>query len=756
MIQRRPELTCSSWTLVDALRQRAETLPDYEIYRFVDDDGVASDVTFGELDQQARRIATALAERYEPGDRVLLIYPPGPEFVAAFLGCLYAGILAVPLAVERPRRPSIRLAAVAENCQPRALLSTARVLETLTLPDAPGCPPQNHWLATDRLTADPDRWTVVPVDVDQPAFLQYTSGSTSTPKGVIVTHGNLAHNLETITEAFDLDPNTDRGVIWLPNYHDMGLIGGLLMPLFVAVPTEIFPPATFLRRPLRWLQAMSDGKATITGGPNFAYEVCLRKVTDEQLAGFDLSSWRLAFCGAEPVRASTLEAFARRFARCGFQPEAFFPCYGLAESTLFVTGGHCNEEPRLLTVDSERLTQHTACPVPASDPTAQTLVSCGVTRGDQLVRIVDATSGIAKPDGEVGEIWVQGPSVAQGFWNAPDASREAFQARLAGHAGHFLRTGDLGFIYDGELYVTGRIKDLIIIRGRNLYPQDLERTVDTAHTSVGEGSAVFAVETPTGEAAVAISEIRRGTPETAHDAILTAIRNQLVAEHEIAPEAVVLIRPGSLPRTTSGKVQRFLSRERYLSGELSTVAIWSVDRSPSEEIAEVNGNGHASQLSDAVSAAPIIIAPTNGVATEAQIEAEARSIERQMLRWLVDEADVPTESVDRQKPFAEYGLDSMTALEMIGHLEEKTGVTLGAVAAWNYPTPAALARHLAERRLGVSEPLTDSEPEPDAAFPRRTETDPDTLAALAAQMDADELEALLAEIEREEGVGDRG
>ncbi|HEX2222817.1 MAG TPA: fatty acyl-AMP ligase, partial [Thermoanaerobaculia bacterium] len=495
-------------TLAGLLRVRAAERPDRVAFTFLADGEVEGGrLTYAELDHQARAIAAALRQTLAPGDRALLLYPPGLEFIAAFFGCLYAGVIAVPAYPPRPNdRSQSRLRSIAHDAEPRAALTTSAILA-----GAGDLAPELavlRWLPTDALPpfgADAEGFGFADGDgisepePDSVAFLQYTSGSTAAPKGVMVTHANLLHNERMIGEAFGQDEDTVVAG-WLPLYHDMGLIGNVLQPLHAGARCVLMSPVAFLQKPLRWLEAISRYRATTSGGPNFAYELCVRKTTVEERARLDLSSWKVAFNGAEPVRETTLERFAEAFAASGFRREAFYPCYGLAEATLFVTGGELGRFPRVEVVDAAALERNEVRPAFDGDP-ARRLVSNGRAWLGQQVVLADPETGLECPAGRVGEIWVAGPSVARGYWRNPEATERDFGAFLADGQGPFLRTGDLGFAAGGELYVTGRLKDLIIIRGRNHYPQDLELTAERSHPDLhAGGGAAFAVDAGEGGA----------------------------------------------------------------------------------------------------------------------------------------------------------------------------------------------------------------------------------------------------------------
>jgi acyl-CoA synthetase (AMP-forming)/AMP-acid ligase II len=399
------------------------------------------------------------------------------------------------------------------------------------------------------------------------AFLQYTSGSTSTPKGVIVTHANILANQRMIAGGFG---SSERSVVgsWLPLYHDMGLIGCVMHPLFLGAPGYLMSPVEFLKAPVTWLRMISRYRVTLAGGPNFAYERCVRKVTPAQRVGLDLSSWTIAFNGAEPIRAETVDAFTAAFRDTGFRPEAMYPCYGLAEATLYVTGEPPLRGPVIRAFGVDEL-ERDGRAAPTADPGGRRLVSSGRTWGAQRIVVVDPLEGRPLPDGGVGEIWVRGPNVAKGYWNRAGASAETFDARLPDGDGPYLRTGDLGFLLEGELYVTGRIKDLIVVRGRNHYPQDLERTAEEADSRARAGCGVaFGIEENGAEQVVIVQEVERDLSPEDLARLARAIRRAVASAHDLSPRAVVLLPPGEIPKTSSGKIQRGLTRERYLDGAL--------------------------------------------------------------------------------------------------------------------------------------------------------------------------------------------
>lgn len=560
-------------TLVDLLRERARFSPAQRAYTFLrDGDGAEIGITYAELDEKVRAIAAHFQALHLTGERAVLLYQPGLEFVAAFFGCLYAGMVAVPVFAPRRNASLDRVHKVSMDARAAVMLTTRPVLDNLDqdLRELPNGE-TSLWLATDEIPLDlAARWEDRGVIADSLAFLQYTSGSTAAPRGVMLTHGNLMHNLALIYRRFGANSES-RGVIWLPPYHDMGLIGGVLVPLFGGFPVVLMSPVTALQRPIRWLQAISKYRATISGGPNFAYELCLNKVTPEQREGLDLSSWQVAFNGAEPVRADTLHRFSQFFDSCGFRRQAFYPCYGLAEASLFVTGSAPDQAPVMASFDRQSLERGVAQPAPAGHAAqaGRRLVSSGRPSASEQVLIVDPASVAQAQPCAVGEIWVAGPSVARGYWNRPAESAHTFGARLANGDGPFMRTGDLGFIKDGELFVTGRLKEVIIIRGHNHYPQDIELTAANSHPLLRAGrGAAFAIENEQDEQLVLIHEVERRHETAQLPAALAAARAAISAEHQLQVRSIVLVKAGVVPITSSGKVQRTACRSLWQAGEL--------------------------------------------------------------------------------------------------------------------------------------------------------------------------------------------
>lgn len=557
------ETTCS--TLVELLSARACDTAAGNGYAFLGNGETQTGrLSFADLDLRARAVAAKLQNLGLAGERAVLLYPPGLEYIEAFFGCLYAGVVAVP-AYPPSRQHLPRLAAVIRDAAPAAFLTAgdlAAKFRDASFGDIAG---PSIWLATDATASDEAAgWRPPTLAPESLAFLQYTSGSTGDPKGAMVSHANLLANQEAIRQRFG---HSERSTVvgWLPLYHDMGLIGNVLQPLYIGADAVLMPPMAFLEKPARWLRAISKYRAATSGGPNFAYELCVRKISPEEKRGLDLSAWTLAFNGSEPVRASTLERFSEAFAECGFKRNSFFPCYGLAEATLFVAGSKLaapdgNQEEKNLGTGQGELPRR---------------VSCGLPADRHIVEIVDRDGGMPCPQGREGEIWVSGPSVAQGYWNRPEESETVFRAKLASDkSAAYLRTGDLGLVENGQLYITGRIKDLMIVRGRNYYPQDIEHALTRCSDALNPESCVaFSVTGENEELPIAVAELTRAAMRmTDYSAVFAAMRGALAEAGDLTSAELALVPPGGIPKTSSGKLRRQSCKRAYLEGTLPIVA----------------------------------------------------------------------------------------------------------------------------------------------------------------------------------------
>lgn len=695
-------------TLADLLRVRAERNHSLPALTFIDESGEQTCLTHHQLLVAAEQVADALNRIGPPGCRALLLYPPGTEFLIAFFGCSLAGWTPVPTCFPKPGRSIERLDSIARVCQPSVLLSDAETLCSAAPERWDHAAAVLPRIATDALGNPESRLAIEQAALYQQehtltlnpnlALMQFTSGSTSDPKGVMVTHQNMLANLEAIRVGFGLRfADQDVGeklnaVFWLPAFHDMGLIGGLLAPLYSGVHSVVMSPRTFLSRPLRWLKAITDFKAAVTGAPNFAFQLCVDRIDGAQAEGLDLSSLRVVFCGAEPIQARTLEKFASRFAHTGFRRSSLFPCYGLAESTLYVSGGHFEGQQTVLTVDRTQLTEGIITPVDArtahSDTTSR-LVSCGKPAVDVDVKIVAAENQTVVEDSHIGEIWLRGKSVAVGYWStdmhSPNGQRgSAFSKRLAGDSDDtppYLQTGDLGFIRDGNLYVTGRSKDLIILRGRNHYPQDIEHSIlQAVGPNLGQVAAISCTM-PQGEALAIVAELSRTTDKSLVPELIRQIRRAIIDQHEVDPRRVTIVRTASIPLTTSGKIQRSAVRQLLAAGSFKVLGNW--------ERTDLRADGSPLPFPDLPSPDQ-----QNSISFDATSEIAA-SIETWMMTWLMTRAGVDTDELDPERSLDELGLDSLSAVELSSEFEDWLGFQLTPTAAFEHPTPRKLSLHLA-------------------------------------------------------------
>ncbi|MES2355688.1 MAG: fatty acyl-AMP ligase [Pseudomonadota bacterium] len=563
-------------SFIDVLESHVDRISGRQAYIFLEDgEAIAETISYAYLAHRARAVTAQLQQYCRPGDRVLLLYPSCIDYMVAFFACLYAGVIAVPVFPPRGSKHNKRLEAILIDCGATTALTTTKQLGDMRLAiDVSPALSRLNMLCSDQVHAShANELLSVPIQRDTIAFLQYTSGSTGQPKGVVVTHGNLLQNEFMIQSAVETTEETAI-VTWLPIYHDMGLIGNMLHSIWLGATCVFMPPLSFLQQPIRWLSAISRFRAYLSGGPNFGYDLCVNKINDEQIASLDLSSWRVAFNGAEPIRHGTLERFAERFAVAGFQRNALYPCYGMAETTLMVTGGSPHAEALFQYVDKSALGNGAAIITRRDNVNAQAIVGCGRALPEQVLSVVDPATLQQCADKEIGEIWVSGAHVGQGYWQKPHINREIFEARIDGSGeGPFLRTGDLGYLSDGELYVTGRLKDLIIVRGVNHYPHDIEATVEDADEAINRnGTAALGLQDENGERVVVIAEVGRSFLRSVDvNALTRKIREAVFERHELLLADVVFIRPSSLPKTSSGKVQRNYCRELYLAKEFARV-----------------------------------------------------------------------------------------------------------------------------------------------------------------------------------------
>jgi amino acid adenylation domain-containing protein len=636
-------------TLVDVLHNRAALHPGRSAYVYLQDgEQEESLLTYGDLDRRARAIAAHLQQAGLAGQRVLLLYPSGLEFIAAFWGCLYGGVVPIP-SYPPLHRTLPKLRAIIRDAAPLAALSTQAIRsKCFPLFDLSPEFRSLNWIVTDDLAdALADEWRKPELDETRMALLQYTSGSTAMPKGVMVSHRSLLHNQSLIQQGFN--QNAQSVIVgWLPLYHDMGLIGNVIQPIYLGTRCILMSPVAFMQKPWRWLQAISHYRATTSGGPNFAFDLCVRKITPQQLDALDLSCWDVAFNGAEPIRHETLTRFTDTFAACGFRPRAWAPCYGLAEATLFVSGGIRHSRTIVHSFKTRALEQGRV-KVEASD-NAKAIISCGRPLSEQLIQIVNPKTLQSCAQDEIGEIWISGASVAQGYWNRPEESRETFAARLKDcEAPRFLRTGDFGFLHQGELFITGRLKDLLVIRGRNHYPQDIEQTVEQCHTGLRINScAAFSVERNGEERLVIIQEVEPRASSLDTESVIAAIRRAVAEQHELQAYVVLLVKAGSISKTTSGKIQRRLCQERFLNEDFEPIASEIIEES-SIDLPEMT------------------ITP-EAILTLPEAERQA-AMEEYLQRLVAQTLKLPLSMTDKNAPIFALGLDSLKAVELRNEID---------------------------------------------------------------------------------------
>jgi natural product biosynthesis luciferase-like monooxygenase protein len=659
MIRTQPASLSAVSSLVELVRRRATEQPDREAFTFVREvKGTETTWTYAELDLAARRIAAWLQSQNLCGQRVLIVFPQGLEYIAAFLGCLYAGSVAVPIYPPRLNRHLHRLGFVIKDAQPTVALTASALLSKIESSRA-GAPELQsvRWCPVDEIPGDmANRWQSPIITERSIAFLQYTSGSTATPKGVMVTHANLVHNERMIQKAFGV---TDTSVIvgWLPLYHDMGLIGNVLQPLWAGAHSILLSPTTFVRQPVKWLSAVSQYRGTISGGPNFAYDLCLKKITEEERASLDLSTWNVAFNGSEPIRWETVEQFAQTFSACGFRRQALFPCYGLAEATLFVSGGLREAGPQMHTLGESALEQNRVTPAREGTIHARTVVNCGSGQLEEKICIIDPqTLEPCAPD-RVGEVWIAGPHVTMGYWNQPTATEQTFHAYTIQGEGPYLRTGDLGYLADGQLFITGRIKDLVIIRGRNHYPQDLEYTISRSHPFFELGTSVaFSIDVDGEPQLVLIHEGQDTDTRFNFESLTRTATRALAEEHGIQLHTFALAQAGALPKTSSGKICRQECRKKFLAEELKLLALTN-EKVRAHKKSAVNGQEPPADLAEGT------------IQGQSMVESAVREMVATVLRVSPDHIDMAT-------PLSAFGLDSLMANELKARVEGQWKIEL--------------------------------------------------------------------------------
>lgn len=702
-------------TFVELLRWRAAHHPERLALTFLQDgEAQESSLTYGQLDQRARALAARLQKLGATDERALLLYPAGLDFIVALLGCFYARTIAVPAYPPHFNRPMPRLQAISTDAQASLVLTTSQILSSAAtrLAHAPQLQAL-RWIDLDGSEGEAaGDWQMPEVDDKTLAFLQYTSGSTNMPKGVMVSHGNLMANERMIRLAFDHTEQTVF-VLWLPLYHDMGLIGNVLQSLYTGGRAIMMSPTSFLQRPFRWLEAISRYRAHTSGAPNFAYQLCVDRITPEERTTLDLSSWTLAFNGAEPVRQQTLERFTNTFAARGFRAEAFYPCYGLAEATVFVSGGKRHEPPVVGHFSKEALARNLVRES-SHEGDSKALVSCGRSWLRQNVMIVNPDTLAERADAEIGEVWVSGPHIAQGYWNRPEQTGQIFPTRQSDSGPErFLRTGDLGFLQDGELFITGRLKDLIIIRGRNHYPQDIEATLERSHPALRPAaSSAFSVEEDGEERLVLVAEVRRHFQSSSAEEVFASVRRQVAEEHDLEVHAILLLKTSSIPKTTSGKIQRQGCRAAFLNDSLSVI-------SRSRRMS--NPGSAATEVRETVSA------------NSAFNTQNGEAIRSWLISRLAVRIGAESHSIDPLATFSSYGLDSAATVTMTAELAAWLGRELAPTMMYEHPNIAALSEHLAVSVPGFQNNQTELRAQPGSPAgspPRRVEATKEPIALI--------------------------
>ena len=654
--------------VIHVLNNRAINSPDQVAFRFLKYDGSDEDrISYSQLDKSARRIAFHIRCQVNQESRVLLLFPPGLEYIEALFGCLYAGVIAVPSYLPTNKRNSPRINSIVIDSGASLILTAQK--HSIKFKNFIQRFP--NWLYTDAMNDENslDDLTMIRESKEKIAIMQYSSGSTGTPKGVLISYSNLNHNSQRASDVF-CATKASIGVSWLPPYHDMGLMASIIYPVMYGAPMVLLSPVAFVQQPFRWLKAISDCRATHSGAPDFAYNLCVAKITPEQKSSINLSTWGLAFTGAEPIHVETLISFFNSFKSCGFNMKAFSPCYGLAEGTLLVAGVSKEKEPTIMTVDSGALENNLVKPIADDNQYSKKLVSCGLILDDQEVLIVEPKSKKCCSKGKVGEIWVKNESVALGYWNKPEKinSGTVFNAWLDHNTkGPYLRTGDLGFLDNNELFITGRLKDLIIINGRNIYPQDVEFCTYNSHHSLRPNHSVaFSEVIKNKEQLVIVQELNfRKKPEFSE--VFPLICQAVNDKVNVQVSTILIVKPGSIPLTSSGKVKRNECKNHYHSDQMNILAKWK--------------------------------RPDVRAERDLKSKFYDKPTETNQIRdWIIDHVsakyNIPVNKVDSNSVFTSLGLESIEAVELSADLENWLGITVSPTSFWDYPTISSLSEYL--------------------------------------------------------------
>lgn len=658
---------------INVLECQADNNPNEIAFTFLSDGEVISQkISYLGLSQQSKALAVHLLKYANTGDRAMLLMPNSIDYIIALFACLYAGIIAVPAYPPlHKKRDWKRINSLLLDSNPTLLLCDSKSLEKTRAwqqENAQRCQ-LIEMGSEDILLAE--QWKKPNITANSIAYLQYSSGSTGDPKGVMLSHKNLLHNVALSCQFYKITEQ-DKLVSWLPMYHDMGLIGSILNPIYAGFSAHLIPPAVILQRPFLWLKAISDFKATFSAGPNFIYEHCVNCISDEQLATLDLSTWRCAVNGAEPIKEKTLREFNQKFARCGLSTTTLTPSYGMAEASLFVAGNMTNNEFSSINVDKTLLAKGKA----VNNESGAAIVSSGILNKEMTIKIVNTNVSQILPDGEIGSILIKGDSVSLGYWGKKDLSESVFNNYANGEGG-YLDSGDIGFIVNKNLYICGRNKEVVIVNGRNHFPQDIEATIQSLHTDiVDHGGAVFSLNEcgDQEQRVIAVQELSRsGMKAENHQQLITAIRQSVAATHDINLSAVILIAPMSLNKTTSGKIQRYLCREKYISNELKIIAEW-------EQVPAIINSANDDLF---VSEQPPVL-----------IAGDAQSIQRWITDWIAKKLTINELDLDETKELVSLGLDSVDAMTLVHDLTIQLGVKIDPEQIWQYPTINAISLYL--------------------------------------------------------------
>ncbi len=663
-------------TFNEVVNYWAERSPNKQVFSFYQDlDSAPEQQTFLQFYRRVNSVASHLSHHVTKGDRVLLLYTPGLEFVHAFFACLRLGVIAVPAyppVSSRKQQNVARLDKMVENCTPKLVLCDTKVSEQLTRlksdsqrVDLDDCGSGQSMLSLPFHSTD--EWSTTDIEVNcvnvtesDVAFLQYTSGSTGDPKGVMVTHANLIDNSNHLRRAFAYDEST-IGVSWLPQYHDMGLIGSIMQPLYGGWLMHLFPPAQFVRKPLAWLECISKTKATISGAPNFAFEYCCDRLASGDTLDLDLSHWRVAYCGAEPIQNASVKRFSDTFSRYGYKERAFYPVFGMAEHTLICSAGPVDELYETLVLNRDKLIEKNEIElIDIQADAAKEFVSCGKKLVEHKIAIVDPATCEELSEGKVGEVWSHGASVAQGYWGNEALTEAVFHARTVQGDGPFLRTGDMGYLLKGNLYITGRLKDLIIIRGCNYAPQDIEKTVECSHEALRTGSAAaFSCDIDGVEKCVVVCELERSWVRKPHDEVLQAIIQAVSQQDRLEISRIVLTKPGAAFKTTSGKIQRRKTKATFLQGDITGVTVWSRDNGTETSESKQNAQEESIEMESFYIT----------LMTLSDLGYQRRYLLQMMSQQLAVFLNLPRQAIDPQKNLFDLGMDSLGLVNFVNQIQ---------------------------------------------------------------------------------------